>query len=237
MFAFGIGVGNIAAENIELASKFYSKFVEPIYVRSQLDLETLHNMNIEAELACDVVLLDPNIHKYLATGLKSSNFNAVILPKLQKIKESEEFRNNYLDLALTHLRGYNSLNPTYFLDYKTGRRSFRHQSDARFWRNEFPNSIRSITVEEFMMHVSESDLFLSGRLHTSIFRLFTGKLAHVVPYQNKFELLKEFSKEILIGESSQSASYLVLDKDNLSLVVKRGEVALKSFRTNLASYV
>jgi polysaccharide pyruvyl transferase WcaK-like protein len=235
IYAFGIGVGEIPIENREMAHNFYSRFEQPVYVRSQQDLDALLGIGIEAILSCDVVLLDPNLSEYIQMGRNNSGFSSIILPKLKKISTDNNYRENYFGEVMDVIRDNKTKSSIFFLNYVQAGHSVRHGSDSKFWKNEFPQTISAPSLDVFKGLVADSEVFVSGRLHTSIFRLLTGREVYSIAYQSKFALINEFSRTITNEPEKISSSSLILCPESLDKVIERGKIALVALKKDLSS--
>ena len=235
VYAFGIGVGEIPIEHRKMAHNFYSRFQQPIYVRSQLDVDSLLSLGIEAILSCDVALLDPNLSEYKQMGKENSGFSTIILPKLKKISTENSYRENYFGKVMDIIRDNKTKSPIFFLNYGGRRGSIPHGNDSQFWKNEFPQRMSAPNLDVFKSLAADSEVFVSGRLHTSIFRLLTGKEVYSIAYQSKFALINEFSRTITNESKKNVTSSLILCPESMDRVIERGKTALVALKKDLSS--
>jgi|GEM_PF-5672680 len=236
-YAFGLGVGPFNKGYEKLAYEVLSKLESPIYVRTKKDCELLAKLGLEAELSCDVTLLDPGLRNYLKLASQEKVNNLVWLPPFTEHHSTFPSLDKYLSSVHIGQEFVTSDTSTIFLDYSNRRFNHLVKSDHAYWKYYFPKRIRATSFLDVANNLQAAKNFVSGRLHPSLLALILGTPLNLIPNHHEFELLFELSNFNRLGNESENVFHLILNHTSLQRVVERGNRTFEALLERMKSHV
>ena len=236
-FAFGLGVGPFNKGSEKLAYEVLSRLESPIYVRTKKDCELLANLGLEAELSCDVTLLDPGLSDQWSLANQEKVNNLVWLPPFAEHWRPFSSLDEYLSSVLTGQRLVSPETSTIFLDYENIGFNPFVKSDYDYWKHYFPKRITANSFLGVAENLLRAKSFVSGRLHPSLLALLLGTPLHLIRNHHKFDLILELTNSSLSNDESIDDSRLTLNTTSLQNVIERGNSTLQNFLEGVKSHV